>query len=119
MVNMSDHEIVLKVEELVQTIKESKVYQEHKKMAVAMEANANIMDKIQELKDWQKKYVKSAYLDEEIKAEMDRLTRSLEEIPLYVMYEQTRIKLDSFLEPIKEGMNLEFKEMLSYFEKER
>ncbi len=107
-----DREIIEKIEELVKVIKQDKLYQDYKTLRKKVFENKTIMKEIQKIKALQKKYVKSAFLDSTIEKEIEVRKKRLEEVPLYLSYQQKEEELNSLFSLLKEGLNDAFSSLL-------
>ena len=110
---VSNDEIEDKALELIKLIKDSNDYKEYLKVKEKIKTNEGIMEKIDKVKVLQKYYVKSAYLDNKIKQELDRELTNLESIPLYKEYLSKEKKINNILINIKEGLNMIFEDILN------
>ena len=109
----SNEEIEKKALELVKAIKEDKDYQEYLYLRKKVKESNDIMEKINNVKTLQKQYVKSAYLDKNIKQELDKKLNSLDSIPLYKEYIIKEQKINSIFISMKEGLNIMFENILN------
>ena len=110
---VSNEEILDKVLELVREIKNDKEYREYITLRDKVKSNKEIMERIDNIKTLQKQYIKSAYLDDEIKAKLDKELSELEDIPLYKEYLLKEKKINNILISIKEGINSSFDNILN------
>ena len=110
---VSNEEIEKKALELVKVIKNSNDYKEYLKLRKEIKSNKDIMEKIDKVKILQKSYVKSAYLDNNIKQELDNELNKLESIPLYKEYLIKEKKINNIMINIKEGLNVIFEDILN------
>ena len=110
---VSNEEIESKALELVKLIKDSNDYTEYLKLKKKIKSNEEIMEKIDKVKALQKSYVKSAYLDNKIKQEIDTELDRLESIPLYKEYLIKEKKINNIMINIKEGLNVIFEDILN------
>ena len=110
---VSNEEIEKKALELVKVIKNSNDYKEYLKLRKEIKSNKDIMEKIDKVKILQKSYVKSAYLDNNIKQELDNELNKLESIPLYKEYLIKEKKINNILINIREGLNIIFEDILN------
>lgn len=92
------------LDDLISCIKESKDYKECVSLKEQMNSNPEIKSLINEIKELQKKYVKSNY-DSDIKKELDILEERLKSIPIYVIYTQTLNKVNSNINRINDRFN--------------
>ena len=110
---VSNKEIEEKALELVKAIKEEKDYKEYIELRKKIKSNKEIMEAIDIVKSLQKSYVKSAYLDNNIKQELDNELNKLESIPLYKEYLIKEKKINNILINIREGLNIIFEDILN------
>ena len=110
---VSNEEIEDKALELVKVIKDSNDYKEYLKLKEKIKDDEEIMDLIDKVKVLQKSYVKSAYLDNKIKQELDNELARLESIPLYKEYLIKEKKINNIMMNIKEGLNVIFEDILN------
>lgn len=92
------------LDDLIFCIKESKDYKECISLKEQMNSNTEIKSLISEIKELQKKYIKSNY-DSDIKRELDILEEKLKAIPIYVIYTQTLNKVNSDINRINDRFN--------------
>ena len=110
---VSNDEIEDKALELIKLIKDSNDYKEYLKVKEKIKTKECIIEKINKVKVLQRYYVKSAYLDNKIKQELDRELTNLESIPLYKEYLSKEKKINNILINIKEGLNIIFEDILN------
>ena len=110
---VSNEEIEARALELVKIIKDSNDYKEYLELKEKIKFNKEIMEKINKVKALQKSYVKSAYLDNKIKQELDKELVNLESIPLYKEYLIKEKKINNIMINIKEGLNVIFEDILN------
>ena len=110
---VSNEEILDKALELVKEIKNDKEYREYVTLRNEIKSNKEIMKRIENIKTLQKQYIKSAYLDDEIKVKLDKELSELEDIPLYKEYLLKEKKINNILTTIKEGINVSFENILN------
>ncbi len=110
---VSNEEILDKALELVKEIKNDKEYREYVTLRNEIKSNKEIMERIENIKTLQKQYIKSAYLDDEIKVKLDKELSELEAIPLYKEYVLKEKKINNILISIKEGINSSFDNILN------
>lgn len=110
---VSNEEIEKKTKELVESIKEDNKYKEYLSLKKKLTDNRDIMSKIEKIKRLQKEYIKSAYLDKEIKAKLDKLNKELNNNVLYKEYLLKEKEINNILINIKEGLNIIFENILN------
>ena len=72
-----------------------------------MSSNREICDLISKVKSLQKKYVRSGY-DDAIKKELDSTLEKLENIPIYVIYNQNLEIVNNMISTVNEEINCYF-----------
>ena len=110
---VSNEEIEDKALQLVKIIKDNNDYKEYLKLKEKIKDDEEIMEHIDKVKVLQKSYVKSAYLDNKIKQELDNELARLESIPLYKEYLIKEKKINNIMINIKEGLNIIFEDILN------
>ena len=110
---VSNDDIKRKAEELVKALKEDKRYKEYINLRNEVKNNKDILDKMQKIKTLQKEYVKSAYLDKNIKLKINELTKELEQNPIYKDYLIKEKEINNILINISEGLNITFNNILN------
>lgn len=110
---VSNEEIEEKALELVKNIKKDKDYKEYIELRKKIKSNKEIIEAIDRVKSLQKSYVNSAYLDDNIKQELDNELSLLESIPLYKEYLIKEKKINNILINIREGLNVIFEDILN------
>ena len=110
---VSNEEIEEKALELVKTIKKDNDYKEYIELRKKIKSNKEIIEAIDSVKSLQKSYVNSAYLDDNIKQELDNELSLLESIPLYKEYLIKEKKINNILINIREGLNIIFEDILN------
>ena len=110
---VSNEEIEARALELVKVIKDSDDYKEYLELKEKIKSNKEIIELIDKIKNLQKTYVKSAYLDSNVKQELDNKLEILNSIPLYKEYLGKEKKINSIMSNIKEGLNVIFEDILN------
>lgn len=110
---VSNEEIKEKCEELVKALKEDKKYIEYIRLREELKNNKDIMNKMQEIKSLQKRYIKSAYLDKDIELKLKELNKELEKNTLYKDYISKEKEINNILMTITEGLNITFINILN------
>lgn len=110
---VSSEEIEKKALELVKIIKEDSDYREYLKLKEQVKDNKDIMEKIAKIKKLQKDYVKSAYLDNNIKKMIDEEFEKLNTIELYKEYNNKQKKFNNLFINMQEGLNIIFDDILN------
>lgn len=96
------------IQEVVDCIINSKEYQECLKIKQKMDKNEDIKSRVNKIKKLQKEYLRTNSL--EIEEQLKRLEEELNEIPLYVIYNQN-------LEIVNQKINYVQEEINDYFYK--
>ena len=109
----TNDDILKEALKLVQALKQTKEYQEYLLSYQKILNNQFINNKIQNLKDLQKKYVKSAYLDQEIKEKMDKILKELENNQIYANYLKKQKQFNCIIDQITLGLNTIFEKILN------
>ena len=110
---VSNEEIEARALELVKVIKDSDDYKEYLELKEKIKSNKEIIELVDKIKNLQKTYVKSAYLDSNVKQELDNKLEILNSIPLYKEYLSKEKKINSIMSNIKEGLNVIFEDILN------
>ena len=100
------------LDKLIDYIKNTKDYKLCIKLKQQMDENEDIKKLINDVKNLQKKYIKSNY-DDSIKKELDVKNEELSSIPIYVTYNQTLEKVNSMIEYVKDNLNDYFDNLLN------
>lgn len=100
------------LDEVILCIKESEEYKMSISLKEKMENNEEIKELVNNVKDLQKKYVKSNY-DVKIKKELDVVNDRLEEIPIYNIYLSNLEKVNEKIEYVKDSLNDYFYKLLN------
>lgn len=100
------------VDEVIACITESDEYKKCIELKEKMQTNKELMQLIDDVKNTQKKYVKSAY-STEIKEELDKLEKELDEIPIYVVYKQYLDRVNYKINFVIEFLNDYFESLLN------
>ena len=100
------------LDDLVNYIKDSNEYKTCIKLKSQMSNNSEINDMVKEVKELQKKYIKSGY-DKNVKMELDEVNNKLNEIPIYVIYNQNLEKVNEMINLVKDELNTYFDNLLN------
>lgn len=92
------------VDEIISCIKESKDYKKCLELKEQMDNNDELKKLVEEVKNLQKKYIKSNY-DDNIKRELDVSEEKLNAIPIYVVYNQYLNKVNENINIINDRLN--------------
>ena len=93
------------VKKLITTILESDMYQQYLLVEEKMKRNSTIMEQIQQVKQLEKKYVRSGFQEEALKEQIDTIYQQLKNNPLYRNYEQSFDKVNELFTFLKEDLN--------------
>ena len=101
------------LEDLVSYIKNTSSYKNCISIKEKMDKNEEICRLVNDIKILQKKYVKSNYLDKELKNELDELEQRLNEIPIYVEYINNLEEVNKMIDFVKDELNDYFTTLLT------
>ena len=101
-----------RVEELVSYIQNTKEYQNCIQIREKMKNNLELQKLIEEIKDNQKKYIRSGY-DTRIKEHLDSLEKQLEDIPIYSVYLENLERVNEMISYVQERLNDYFTNMMN------
>ena len=104
------------LKEVIDCIKDSKEYKNCLLLKEKMNSNEEILKLIEKVKDYQKKYVKSNY-DENIKVELEKLMKQLNDIPLYSIYIQNLELVNEKIDYVRDELNDYFYQLFNNIEK--
>lgn len=107
-----ENELNKALDDIVHYIKNGLDYKMCLKIQKQMEQNEELMKKIEDIKSLQKKYVKSNY-DDSLKEELKKMENSLNEIPLYVMYQRYLANVNEQISYVEEEINQYFTQALN------
>ncbi len=93
------------LEEVIKEIKESKEYQSCLELKSRMQKNEDLKIKIEEIKNLQKKYVRTDFEDKNIAQELRKKEEELNEIPIFVEYNRNLEEVNKKIELVKEELN--------------
>ena len=105
-------EVYKNLEEVINCIRNSSEYQMCISLKEKMNTNEEIKTLVEQMKDYQKKYIRSGY-DPIIKEEMTLLEKRLEEIPIYSIYNSNLERVNEMITYVKESLNDYFFELLN------
>ncbi len=103
------------LKEVIDCIKNSKEYKNCILLKEKMDSNEDILQLIKEVKEYQKKYVKS-YYDESIKKELEKLINQLSDIPIYSAYMQNLEIINEKIDYVRDELNDYFFHLLNNIE---
>ena len=105
-------EVNKEVDNLINYIKNTNDYKMCIELKKKMEENTELTDLINNIKQLQKKYIKSNY-DALIKKELDEKNNELFNIPIYVIYNQHLSKVNKMINYVKDSLNDYFYNLLN------
>lgn len=100
-----------KLDEVVNTIKNSKEYKNCVDLKSQMDSNEDINSLVKKIKILQKKYIRTN--DKDIKLELDKLEKELNEIPIYHIYMENLEKVNDMINYVKDELNNYFDLLLN------
>ena len=100
------------LEEVIQSITNSKDYKICMELKKQMKSNEEINSLIKKIKETQKKYIKSNY-DEKWKEELDTLEEKLFSIPIYNEYNHHLEKVNEKINYVRDSLNDYFYKLLN------
>jgi len=109
---MSD-EIERALNEVIAEIRESSEYQKCIELKEQMNKNSLLMKWMDEIKEKQKKYVKSNFKDKKQEQELIDLEKRIREVPLFVEYNETLERVNEMIDTVKEQLNDYFQEVFN------
>ena len=80
-----------------------------------MSSNSNINSLIENIKNLQKKYIKSNY-DSDIKLELDKLNEELNNIPIYITYTEYLDRVNEMISYVNDELSDYFYNILNIYE---
>ena len=95
------------LDSIINFITESDEYKNCVRLKEKMSSNTEICDLTSKVKSLQKKYVRSGY-DDAIKKELDSTLEKLENIPIYVIYNQNLEIVNNMISTVNEEINCYF-----------
>lgn len=99
------------LDEVVNTIKNSKEYKKCILLKEKMESNDEIKSLVKEIKFKQKKYIKSN--DSNILSELNELEERLNCVPIYHVYTENLEKVNEYIDYVKDELNDYFNKLLN------
>lgn len=104
-----------KIDDLVDTIKDSKEYKHYLELEDKIKSNKEIMSLIEEVKTKEKAIVNSKNINDtdSLKRELDHLLSKLDEYPLYVEYIELQEDFNNLFGTIKDKLNNYFEDKIS------
>lgn len=99
------------IDDIVEEIISSSSYKMCIKLKEQMATNQEIVDLVNDIKNLQKKYVNS--LDEDIKDQLTKKEKRLNEIPIYVVYMENLERVNEMIIYVKDELNQYFYDVLN------
>ena len=103
------------LDDLINYIKNTIEYKKCLELKSRMSSNSDINSLIINIKDLQKKYIKSNY-DLNIKLELDRLNEELNNIPIYITYRENLEKVNQMISYVNDELTDYFYKVLNIYE---
>ena len=100
------------LDEVITCITESSDYKECIRLKSLMENNSEIKDLVENIKELQKKYIRSGY-DDKYKEELDSLEERLYSIPIYDIYQRHLDEVNKMINYVKDELNDYFYRLLN------
>ena len=104
-------DILEATDDLIDSILQSELYQQHVKIRQKLSQNKNVMAEIETIKKLEQQYVKENFQNEEILQLIEQKKQNLETIPLYKEYEQSLDEINRILVTIKDDLNQYFTDL--------
>ncbi len=98
---------------IINFIKESPSCKNSILLKAKLDTNDEVIDKVNKIKKLQKEYVKSNFLNKEIKEEIDSLNEKLLEIPLYNEYIKNLNVVNKDILLVQDSLNKYFEELFN------
>lgn len=103
------------LDELIDYIKNTIEYKKCLELKSKMSSNSNINSLIDNIKNLQKKYIKSNY-DSDIKLELDKLNEELNNIPIYITYTEYLDRVNEMISYVNDELSDYFYNILNIYE---
>ena len=103
------------LDELIDYIKNTIEYKKCLELKSKMSSNSNINSLIENIKNLQKKYIKSNY-DSDIKLELDKLNEELNNIPIYITYTEYLDRVNEMISYVNDELSDYFYNILNIYE---
>lgn len=100
------------IEELISIIINSKEYQTCLQLKEQMSENEELLSLISDVKNLQKKYIKSNY-NEKVKQKLEEEDEKLKQIPIYVIYNENLEIVNQMINTINAELNQYFYDKLN------
>lgn len=93
------------LDEIITYIKNSSNYKKCISIKKKMSSNSEICKLIEDVKFLQKKYVKSSYMDQDTKKLLDMYEERLNQIPIYVLYNNYLREVNDMIDLVRDEIN--------------
>ena len=103
------------LDDLINYIKNTIEYKKCLELKSRMSSNSDINSLIINIKDLQKKYIKSNY-DSDIKLELDKANEELNNIPIYITYCENLDRVNQMISYINDELSDYFYKILNLYE---
>lgn len=103
------------LDELIEYIKNTKEYKKCLELRNKMSSNSNINKLMDDIRILQKKYIKSNY-DSNIKIELDKANEELNNIPIYIIYNENLKRVNEMIDYINDELSDYFYKILNVYE---
>lgn len=100
------------IDELIDVVINSHEYQTCIKLRMQMSSNHELMRLIDDVKNLQKKYIKSNY-SEELKQQLQEKKEKLNKIPIYIIYNENLEVVNNMINVINDELNSYFYDKLN------
>ncbi len=97
-------EVYKALDEVITCIQNSEEYQTCISLKEKMKDNEEIRTLVEDVKKYQKEYIRSGY-DSKIKEQLDDLEERLNTIPIYVVYLNNLTKVNERIDYVKDSLN--------------
>ena len=101
------------LEDVIEYIKSSDSYKKCLELKTKMNSNHELVKIVEEVKNLQKKYVRSNYQDIDVKIKLDELNDKLYAIPLYVDYMNNLEDVNNMINLVRDSLNDYFYKVLN------
>ena len=103
------------LDDLINYIKNTIEYKKCLELKNKMSSNTNINKLMNDIRDFQKKYIRSNY-DENIKLELDKVNEELNNIPIYITYCENLDRVNQMISYINDELSDYFYKILNIYE---
>lgn len=101
------------LEDVIEYIKSIDSYKKCLELKTKMNSNHELVKIVEEVKNLQKKYVRSNYQDIDVKIKLDELNDKLYAIPLYVDYMNNLEDVNNMINLVRDSLNDYFYKVLN------